>query len=72
LQGRGDRGLLITTGSFTAEAKKEATRGGALPIDLIDGENLCDLLKKHRLGVETTTRTIEEIRLQPEFFLNPS
>lgn len=72
LQGRGDRGLLITTGSFTTEAKKEATRDGALPIDLIDGERLCDLLKEHRLGVETTTRTIEEVHVQPEFFFDPT
>lgn len=29
MQGRGDKGLLITTGNFTAEATKEATRAGA-------------------------------------------
>jgi restriction system protein len=71
MQGRGDKGLLITTGNFTAEAKKEATRDGAPPIDLIDGEQLCELLKDHRLGVETTTRTIEEVRVRREFFENP-
>jgi restriction system protein len=68
MQGRGDKGLLITTGTFSAEAKKEATRDGAPPIDLIDGERLCDLLKELSLGVETTARTIEDIRVQPEFF----
>lgn len=68
MQGRGDKGLLITTGSFTAEAKREATRDGAPPIDLIDGERLCELLKEHRLGVETKVKTIEEVRLDPEFF----
>lgn len=71
MQGRGDKGLLITTGNFTAEAKKEATRDGAPPIDLIDGEQLCDLLKDHRLGVETTIRTIEEVKVRREFFANP-
>lgn len=71
MQGRGDKGLLITTGSFTSEAKREATRDGAPPIDLIDGEQLCDLLKEHRLGVETTTRTVEEVRVQAEFFADP-
>jgi|SRR3954451_11706445 len=71
MQGRGDKGLLITTGNFTAEAKKEATRDGAPPIDLIDGEQLCDLLKDHRLGVETTIRTIEEVKVRKEFFANP-
>lgn len=71
MQGRGDKGLLITTGNFTAEAKKEATRDGAPPIDLIDGEQLCELLKDHRLGVETTTRTIEDVKVRKEFFVNP-
>lgn len=72
MQGRGDKGLLITTGSFTSEAKREATRDGAPPIDLIDGEQLCELLKDHHLGVETTTRTIEEVRIKPDFFVDPA
>lgn len=46
MTGRGDKGLLITTGTFTGAAKAEATRAGAPPIDLIDGYQLCDLLKK--------------------------
>jgi restriction system protein len=70
MQGRGDKGLLITTGNFTAEATKEATRDGAPPIDLIDGERLCGLLKEHELGVETTQRTIEDVHIHAEFFQN--
>ncbi len=50
MAGRGDKGVLITTGSFTTEAKKEATRDGAPPIDLIDGDRLCELLKRYELG----------------------
>jgi restriction system protein len=46
MAGRGDKGLLITAGTFTADAKKEATRDGAPPVDLIDGDRLCDLLKR--------------------------
>lgn len=68
MAGRGDKGLLITTGTFTAEAKKEATRDGAPPIDLIDGERLCELLKEHQLGVRTTVRTVEEVEVVAEFF----
>lgn len=68
MTGRGDKGLLITTGSFTAEAKQEATRDGAPPIDLIDGEALCDLLKQYEMGVDTRPRTVEEIEIEPEFF----
>lgn len=68
MSGRGDKGLLITTGTFTAEAKQEATRDGAPPIDLIDGERLCDLLKEYELGVRRTVREVEEVQIAPEFF----
>jgi len=51
MAGRGDKGLLITTGTFTSEAKAEATRDGAPPVDLIDGHRLCYLLKEYELGV---------------------
>lgn len=67
MAGRGDKGMLITTGTFTAEARKEATRDGAPPID-IDGEQLCELLKQHQLGVRTTTRTVEKVEVNGDFF----
>lgn len=50
--GRADKGLIITTGTFTADARKEATRDGAPAIDLVDGDALCDLLKSLRIGVK--------------------
>lgn len=68
MAGRGERGLLITTGTFTPAAKLEATRDGAPPIDLIDGDALCELLKQYRLGVEVTIRTVEEVRVRHDFF----
>lgn len=52
IAGRADKGLFITTGTFTAEAGREAAREGAQTIDLIDGDYLCDLLKEYGLGVE--------------------
>jgi len=64
--GRTDKGLFITTGTFTAEAKKEATRDGAPAIDLIDGDVLCDLLRSLKLGVQT--RMVEDVSIDPEFF----
>jgi restriction system protein len=64
--GRSDKGLFITTGTFTADAKQEATRDGAPPIDLIDGERLCQLLKEHKLGVQT--RLVEEVTVEPSWF----
>ncbi len=68
MAGRGDKGLLITTGSFTTDAKAEATRDGASPIDLIDGDRLCDLMGEYRLGVQVATRTIEDIHIDESFF----
>jgi restriction system protein len=68
MSGRGDKGLLITTGSFTAEAKQEATRDGAPPVDLIDGERLLDLLREHELGVHRTMRQVEDIAVDRDFF----
>lgn len=68
MAGRGDKGLLITTGTFTGEAKAEATRDGAPPIDLIDGQRLCDLLKQYDLGTRTTTRVVEEVTVDQDFF----
>ncbi len=68
MAGRGDKGLLITTGSFTADAKGEATRDGAPPVDLIDGDRLCDLLKEYELGVRTEVRQVEDITVYTSFF----
>jgi restriction system protein len=55
MQGRGEKGLIITTGRFTKEAKNEANREGVTPIELIDGERLVDLFEKHRLGLKPVT-----------------
>lgn len=68
MAGRGDKGLLITTGTFTADAKAEATRDGAPPVDLIDGHRLCDLLKTYDLGVRTTVRQVEDVAIEQDFF----
>lgn len=68
MQGRGDKGLLITTGSFTNDAKYEASREGAIPIELIDGDRLCDLLRERELGVITEEKTIQTVRVDREFF----
>jgi restriction system protein len=68
MAGRGEKGLLITTGTFTSSATAEARRDGAPPVDLVDGEHLCELLKHYAIGVTATPRTIEEIDVDTEFF----
>jgi restriction system protein len=64
--GRADKGLLITTGSFTRDAQKEATRDGAPPIDLVDGEQLTDLLRNLKLGIRT--QRIERVIVESDWF----
>ena len=64
--GKADKGLFVTTGTFTKEARSEAQRDGAPPIDLIDGEEFAEKLKELELGV--STRTIEEVDVHKEWF----
>ncbi len=66
--GRSDKGLFITTGSFTREAIKEATRDGAPPIDLVDGDQLAYKLKELSLGVKT--EAVELVKVEDEWFKN--
>jgi restriction system protein len=64
--GRADKGLFITTGTFTPAAIKEATRDGAPPIDLVDGDEFADKLKEFKLGVQT--ETIEVVSIEDDWF----
>lgn len=66
MQGRTDKGLFVTTGTFTRDAAKEATRDGAPPIDLIDGKQLVERLKELRLGVRITM--IESVEIDTAWF----
>jgi len=55
MMGRADKGIIITTGSFTADAKREAIRDGVPPIELVDGEKLLDLFEELELGLKPRT-----------------
>jgi restriction system protein len=66
MMGRADKGLIISTGGFTREARAEATRDGAPPIDLIDGDLLADKLKELSLGVRT--RQVEQVEVDRDWF----
>lgn len=63
--GRADKGLFMTTGTFTPSAIKEATRDGAPPIDLVDGKSLAQKLKELKLGVKT--EMIEKVTVDKEW-----
>ena len=64
--GRSDKGLFITTGTFTPAAVREATRDGAPTIDLIDGNDLADKLKDFGLGLRT--ETVEVVTVDDSWF----
>jgi restriction system protein len=55
MAGRADKGIIITTGTFTTEAKREATRDGVPPIELIDGDKLVSMLESLELGLRPIT-----------------
>lgn len=64
--GRADKGLILTTGSFTSAARREASRDGAPAIDLVDGGDFCDLLKSLKLGV--TVEMVEKVEVNRNWF----
>jgi restriction system protein len=66
--GRADKGLIITTGSFTQDALREATRDGAPAIDLIDGDQLVAKLKELSLGVRTEIVEVEKVSIERDWF----
>ncbi len=70
MTGRVDKGLFITTGSFTKAAVAEANREGAPPIDLIDGDLLADKLKEFSLGIKKEMVEVEKVTVDTNWFLN--
>ena len=66
MQGRADKGMIITTGRFTAESHREAIRDGVPPIELIDGERLVSLFEKYQLGLKP--KVVYDVL--PDFFDN--
>jgi restriction system protein len=61
MMGRADKGIIITTGTFTLEVKKEARRDGAPPIELVDGDTLVQMFEQQQLGlIPRTTYDVDE------------
>ncbi len=64
MQGRADKGIIMTTGRFTTEARKEAVRDGVPPIELLDGERMIDMFVELELGL----RPVTAYEIDDEFF----
>ncbi len=59
MMGRADKGIIITTGRFSLDAKGEAVRDGVPPIELVDGEKMIDMFENIKLGL--IPKTVYEI-----------
>jgi len=66
MAGRTDKGIFLTTGNFTRDAKNEARRDGVSTINLIDGDALAELMKELKLGVNI--ELVEQIELNEKWF----
>jgi restriction system protein len=62
--GRADKGLILTTATFTADARKEATRDGVPPIELVDGDKLVTMFERAGIGL----RPVQTYELDLAFF----
>ena len=51
MMGRADKGIIMTTGTFSQDAKREAVRDGVPPIELVDGDDIVDLFESLELGL---------------------
>lgn len=64
MEGRADKGIIITTGTFTADARREAIRDGAKGIELVDGQKLVAMLEDLELGL----KPVKVFRVELDFF----
>lgn len=66
--GRADKGIFITTGTFSRDAIKEAARDGAPHIDLVNGEQLAEKMRELKLGVKVSVKSEEVIEVDKDWF----
>jgi restriction system protein len=67
MMGRADKGIIMTTGAFTKDAKREAVRDGVPPIELVNGEKLLDMFEQLELGLNPVTTYKVELDFFKEF-----
>lgn len=67
MMGRADKGIIMTTGTFTKDAKGEAVRDGVPPIELVNGEKLLDMLEELGLGLRPVTSLEVDVDFFEEF-----
>lgn len=64
ISGRAERGIFLTTSTFSKGAKEEAKRENAVAIELVNIDQLLELLIEEGLGVQET----KALTINREFF----
>jgi restriction system protein len=67
MMGRADKGIIMTTGTFTMEAKREARRDGVTPIELVDGDKLVEMFEMYEIGLKPTKTYVVDHKFFDEF-----
>ena len=70
MMGRADKGIILTTGTFTTDARTEALRDGVHPIELVDGEKLVQMMEELELGLTPVQSFTVNRAFFDEFGLN--
>jgi len=65
--GRAVKGIILTTGTFTLEARKEARRDGVLPIELVNGDKLVKMFEQLQLGLRPKSTFEIDLNFFEEF-----
>lgn len=68
MSGRVEKGIIMTTGTFSSDALKEATREGSAEIELVDGEKLVEMFQKAELGMKPKTVYEVDLKFFEQFF----
>lgn len=69
--GRAEKGIILTTGTFSEDAKREASRDGAPPIELIDAKKLVELFESVELGLKPKKIYEVDLKFFEPYFENP-
>lgn len=64
MQGRADKGIILTTSFFSKDAKQEAIRDGVPPIELVDADSIIELFESKELGL----KPIKAYEIEEGFF----
>lgn len=63
IQGKVEQGLYFTTSKFALKAEDVSFQPGAVPIILLDGEAIVDLMIERRVGVEIEQMSVPSVAL---------